>query len=34
MSFSAQCTGKITIPFADEQELERIMNIFDKLKEQ
>ena len=34
MSCSAKGKGKITIPFADEQELERIMNIFDKLKEQ
>lgn len=34
MSCSAKGKGKITIPFEDEQELERIMNIFDKLKEQ
>lgn len=34
MSCSTKGKGKITIPFADEQELERIMNIFDKLKEQ
>ena len=34
LSCSAKGKGKITIPFADEQELERIMNIFDKLKEQ
>ena len=34
MSCSAKGKGKIIIPFADEQELERIMNIFDKLKEQ
>lgn len=34
MSCSAKGKGKITILFADEQELERIMNIFDKLKEQ
>ena len=34
MSCSAKGKGKITIPFADDQELERIMNIFDKLKEQ
>ena len=34
MSCSAKGKGKITIPFADEKELERIMNIFDKLKEQ
>ena len=25
--------GKISIPFANEEELERIMGIFDKLKE-
>ena len=25
--------GKISIPFSNEEELERLMNIFDKLKE-
>lgn len=34
MSCSPKGKGKITIPFANEEELERIMNIFDKMKEQ
>ncbi len=32
MNCTAKGKGKITIPFANEEELERIMNIFDKLK--
>ena len=32
MTCSAKGKGKISIPFADEEELERIMNAFDKLK--
>ena len=32
MTCSAKGKGKISIPFADEEELERIMNTFDKLK--
>ena len=34
MSCSPKGKGKITIPFANEEELERIMNIFDTMKEQ
>lgn len=34
MSCSQKGKGKITIPFANEEELERIMNVFDKMKEQ
>ena len=34
MSCSAKGKGKITIPFSNEEELEHIMNIFDKMKEQ
>ena len=34
MSCSPKGKGKITIPFANEEDLERIMNIFDKMKEQ
>ena len=34
MSISASGKGKISIPFANEQELERIINMFDKLKDQ
>lgn len=33
MTCSAKGKGKISIPFANEQELERLMNIFDKLKD-
>lgn len=33
MSCTAKGKGKISIPFANEQELERLMNIFDKLKD-
>ena len=33
MTCSAKGKGKISIPFANEEELERIMNVFDKLKE-
>ena len=33
MSFSTSGKGKISIPFANEEELEHIMNVFDKLKE-
>ena len=32
MTCSAKGKGKISIPFANEEELERIMNAFDKLK--
>ena len=32
MTCSPKGKGKISIPFADESELERIMNMFDKLK--
>ena len=32
MNCTEKGKGKITIPFANEEELERIMNIFDKLK--
>jgi ParB family chromosome partitioning protein len=34
LSCSPKGKGKISIPFDNEEELERIMNIFDKLKEQ
>jgi ParB family chromosome partitioning protein len=34
MVCSPKGKGKISIPFANEEELEHIMNIFDKLKEQ
>ena len=34
MSCSQKGKGKITIPFANEEELERIMGLFDKMKEQ
>ena len=34
MSVSANGKGKISIPFANETELEQIINMFDKLKEQ
>lgn len=33
MTCSTKGKGKISIPFANEQELERLMNIFDKLKD-
>ena len=33
MTSSPKGKGKISIPFSNEEELERIMNIFDKLKE-
>ena len=33
MTCSSKCKGKISIPFANEEELERIMNLFDKLKD-
>ena len=33
MSCSAKGKGKISIPFSNEEELERIINMFDKLKE-
>ena len=32
MTYSAKGKGKITIPFADEEELEHIMNTLDKMK--
>ncbi len=32
MTCSPKGKGKISIPFANEAELERIMNLFDKLK--
>jgi len=34
MSCSSKGKGKITIPFANEEELERIMNVFDQTKQQ
>ena len=34
LTCSAKGKGKISIPFTNEEELERIMNIFDQLKEQ
>ena len=33
LTCSPKGKGKISIPFADEDELERIINLFDKLKE-
>ena len=33
MTCSAKGKGKISIPFADEEELERIMLVFDGLRE-
>ena len=33
-SCSAKGKGKISIPFANEEELEHIMNVFDKLKQE
>jgi len=33
MTCSQKGKGKISIPFANEEELERIMNVFDKLKD-
>jgi ParB family chromosome partitioning protein len=33
MTCSPKGKGKISIPFANEEELERIMNVFDKLKD-
>ncbi len=33
MTYSSNGKGKISIPFANEEELEHIMNVFDKLKE-
>ena len=32
MSYNEKGKGKISIPFSSEEELERIMNVFDKLK--
>lgn len=34
LTYSPKGKGKISIPFNNEEELERIMNVFDKLKEQ
>ena len=34
LSCSSKGKGKISIPFNSEEDLERIMNVFDKLKEQ
>ena len=34
MSLSASGKGKISIPFSNEKELEQIINMFDKLKDQ
>ena len=34
MTCSPKGKGKITIPFANEEELERIMSAFDKMKQQ
>ncbi|GAA6530035.1 MAG: ParB/RepB/Spo0J family partition protein [Prevotella sp.] len=34
MTCTPKGKGKISIPFSNEEELERIMNVFDKLKEQ
>ena len=34
MTWSASGKGKISIPFANEEDLERIMSMLDKLKEQ
>ena len=33
MTCSAKGKGKISIPFANAEELEHIMRVFDKLKE-
>ena len=33
MTCSSKGKGKISIPFANEEDLERIMNLFDKLKD-
>ena len=33
MTCSPKGKGKISIPFSNEEELEHIMNVFDKLKE-
>jgi ParB family chromosome partitioning protein len=32
MTCSAQGKGKITIPFSNDEELERIISLFDKMK--
>ena len=32
MTCSSKCTGKITIPFGSEEELERLVMLFDKMK--
>ena len=34
MTCSPKGKGKITIPFDNEEELERIMSVFDKMKQQ
>ena len=34
LTCSPKGKGKISIPFANEEELEKIMNMFDKLKGQ
>jgi len=34
MSCTSKGKGKISIPFNNEEELERIIRVFDKLKEQ
>jgi len=34
LSCSAKGKGKISIPFANEEELEHIMSIFDQLKQE
>ena len=34
LTCSPKGKGKITIPFANEEELERIMSVFDKMKQQ
>lgn len=34
LTCSPKGKGKISIPFANEEELERIMNVFDKLKQE
>ena len=33
MSCSPKGKGKITIPFANEEELEHIMSVFDKIRQ-
>jgi len=33
MTCNAKGKGKISIPFESEDDLERLMNVFDKLKE-